>query len=357
MKRSWRAAVIPVIVGALIAAGHTAAMALPASSISIPLAQAVQVPVPVDLTLGQPAIVRLERPVIVVTDSPPGLVHPIVRGNTVLLVPLREGSTTLVVGLGDGLSARLALSIGADAGTRLILLSGSTVTRAGPATSHASAPPSQPGRAPASTADPTDPPPNTVGSFIATLSPDQRQALVEYLRAPSLVSLSTLVRLLSPSQQHMLADVLASRDTVSAGAPQTPQPAPTVTAAPPQPAHATAPPSLAQADPGVTVSAPAGIAIHVVPTTTGGVLYLSYVLQNGTGKALRADPHEIEVTGASGPITVRQMDLGTPGEIGAGSMETGVIMLTPTSGRVSATWRLRDDAGDVVPVGIVVVAR
>jgi hypothetical protein len=35
-------------------------------------------------------------------------------------------------------------------------------------------------------------------------------------------------------------------------------------------------------------------------------------------------------------------------------METGVIALTPAGARVSVTWRLRDDAGDAVSVGILV---
>lgn len=356
MKRIWRGADIVALAGAIVAAQSSVTLALPVPTVSVPLIQAVQAPVPVELMLGQPTVVRLERPVTVVTDSPPGMVHPIVHGTTIVLVPVREGSAVLAIGLGNGLSAKLAVSIGTEAGTRLVALTGSAVTGASPATSHAPAPRSQPDPAPAPTADPTGPPPNTVGSFIATLSPDQQRALVDYLRSPSLASLSTLVRLLSPSQQHFLIDALANQDGLPIGGPQTPQPAPAVATGPPPPAHGTAPARLAQADPSVTVSAPAGITVHVVATPTRGILYISYVLQNGTDTTLRADPHEVAVAGATGPVTVRQMDVGTPGEIVAGSMETGVIMLSPASERVSVTWQLRNDRGDVVPMGILVTS-
>jgi len=53
-------------------------------------------------------------------------------------------------------------------------------------------------------------------------------------------------------------------------------------------------------------------------------------------------------------VTVRQMDVSAPGEIAAGSMETGVIVLAPTGGPISVTWRLRDRVGNAMPVGIVV---
>ncbi len=360
MNRGWRTSVVLGLVGTLIAALGTAAMAQPASSISIPLAQALQAPMPVDLALGQPAIIRLERPVVAVTDSPPGLVHAIIHGSAVLVVPVREGSTALALGLGGNVSAKLAVSIGTAGGARAITIAGPSVASTARRSDPTEAPRIQsdpPSQASVSTADPPDPPAPGVNALIATMSSDQRQALVEYLRSPSFASLSTLVRLLSPSQQHMLVEVLANHsplphDTVQASQPARPAVAPpssTTTAA------STAPPTKADpVDPGVTVSAPDGIALHVLPTRTGGILYLSYVVQNHTGRMLRADPHDIDVVGAHGAITVRQMDVGTPGEIAAGSMETGVIALTPASARVSVTWRLRDDAGDAVSVGILV---
>lgn len=224
-----------------------------------------------------------------------------------------------------GLSAKLAVSIGTEAGIRLIALSGSAVRAASAVPTHTQAPLRQPDPTLASPADVADPPGNAVGSFIATLSPDQRQAVLDYLRSPSLVSLSTLVRMLNAAQQHMLVDVLASHDAVTAGAPRTPQQAPSLAAAPPQPAHGTAPPTLAQVDPGVTVSAPAGIAVHVIPTVTGSLLYLSYVLQNNTNGTLHADPHEVQATGGQ-PIDVRQMDPGAPGMIAVGSVRWATVV-------------------------------
>jgi len=115
-----------------------------------------------------------------------------------------------------------------------------------------------------------------------------------------------------------------------------------------------APPLPGQPDPDVTVSTPAGIAVHVIATATQGVLYLSYVVQNDTGAIVRADPHDVEVAGTRGPVTIRQMDIGTPGQIAAGSMETGVITLTTAGDRVSLTWQLRHEAGEAMPLGIVV---
>lgn len=366
MRWIWRKLLPMAVVGAALMTTSLVADATEsgtAPTLSVPLTQAVQAPVPVALMLGEPAVVRLERPVIVVTDSPPGLVHPIVHGTTVLVVPVREGNTVLAIGVGDGVSAKLAISIGTNAGVHLVALIGSSVADAGPQPAPTAPPHSQPdptSQASARVADPPDPPVSGVNALIATMSSGQRQALVDYLRSPSLASLSTLVRLLNPSQQHMLVGVLADRSTLTPSMAQPRQAAsPAVVGASSQAAPAISAPAPAmaeQAHPRVTVSAPAGIAIHVVPTTTGGVLYLSYVLQNGTGKTLRADPHEVEVTGASGSITIRQMDLGTPGEIVAGSMETGVIMLTPTSERVSVTWRLRNDGGDVVPIGILLAS-
>ncbi len=75
MPRGWRKLLTLAVIGAVLA---TTSLVADASefgtppTLSVPLLQAMQAPVPVNLTLGQPAIVRLERPVVVVTDSPQG---------------------------------------------------------------------------------------------------------------------------------------------------------------------------------------------------------------------------------------------------------------------------------------------
>ena len=358
MRGTRRMLLLMIVIGVLTASvSLVASAAAPGPVLSVPLRNALTTPIPVGLALGEPAIVRLERPVTVVSDSPPGIVHPILHGSAVLLVPVREGSTLLTLGLGDGVSAKLALSIGTGAGARVVTLTGFAAADPVPRPTPVAPLRRQPDPASRANAAVADPPSGGVDALIATMSADQRQALVNYLQSPSLESLSTVVRLLSPSQQHMLVQVLASHSPLSQGAAQAPQAAPPAVAPLPSTVTATSTTQPAKADsvdPGVTVSAPDGIALHVLTMRTGGILYLSYVVQNHTGRTLRADPHDIDVAGADGAITVRQMDVGTPGEIAEGSLETGVIALTPASARISVTWRLRDDAGDAVSVGILV---
>ncbi len=79
-------------------------------------------------------------------------------------------------------------------------------------------------------------------------------------------------------------------------------------------------------------------------------------MQNATGSVLRTDPHALEVSGATGNITVRQMDVGDPGLVQPGSMETGIIAASPARGQVRFMWRMRSDAGTVLPVAITVSA-
>jgi hypothetical protein len=232
------------------------------SVITLSLADAALTPVPVLLAIGQPALVEIAQPVIVVGDSPPGVVHTVVHGSDVLIVPIREGTTVLSIGLADKVTARLSVSVGTADGVRLVTLYGNPTGFQG-----AQAPAQPPGRPQGGTAAP--------------------------------------VRL----------------------------------------------------DPRVTVSVPTGLSVQAVATLAGGVLYVSYVIQNQTTGAIHADPRAVEVSGTREPATVRQMDVSTAGEIAAGSMETGVIACTPATDRVGLTWRLQDRAGSGMSIGIDVALR
>lgn len=259
MTRSGRSLVMAVALVIALAAGNAAGVDASGSAITLSLADATVSPAPVSLAMGQPALIEVGRPVIVVSDSPPGVVHSVVHGSDVLVVPLHEGTTVLSIGLADELTAKLSVAVTAADGVRLVVLSGDL---AGPQQAAVPAPPaSQP---PAGTA------------------------------------------------------------------------------------------ARVWLDPRVTVSASTGLAVQAVATLAGGVLYISYVIQNETSGTLHADPHGVEVSGTRDATTVRQMDVTTPGEIPAGSMETGVIACTPAAGRIDVKWRLRDQVGNTIPIAIAV---
>ena len=262
MTRSGHSRLIAVALVMALAAGNAGGVDASGSAITLSLADATVSPAPVSLAMGQPALIEVGRPVIVVSDSPPGVVHSVVHGSDVLVVPLREGTTVLSIGLADEFTAKLSVSVAAADGVRLVVLSGDL---AGPQRAAVPAPPAS--RPPAGTA----------------------------------------VRV--------------------------------------------------WLDPRVTVSASTGLAVQAVATLAGGVLYVSYVIQNETSGTVHADPHGLEVTGTREAATVRQMDVSAPGEIAAGGMETGVIACTPTTDRVKVTWRLQDQAGSGMPIDITIAVR
>jgi len=348
MKRVWTTLVILVIAGGPIAVQGTGAMAQPNQTRLVLLSEATQTPVPVALAVGQPVVVRIDgRTPTTVATTPPEIVDAILREGEILLIPLHEGQTMLSIGIGNGVNAKLALAVGTADGVRLITLSENvSATQA------------------AATAPTTSASGANIETFVSGLSDSQRQALITYLQAPSLSTLSVLVQSLNTAQQQTLVDVLANRDALAGTLLQAQggEPGPVMAAPAPAmagPIHSVVPvtpvvPSAPrpQAEPGVTVNAPSGIVVHVIQTNTKGVLYLSYVLQNTTKTGVQADPHEIQVAGARGPVTVRQMDIGTPSEIAAGSMETGIIALVPDGGKVNVTWGLRDANGNALTVEV-----
>lgn len=254
--------VAAVALAVVAAAGSAVGVDASRSAITLSLTDATVAPAPVQLGMGQPALIEAGQPVIVVSDSPPGVVHSIVHGSDVLVVPLREGTTVLSIGLADEFTAKLSVSVAAADGARLVVLSGDL---AGPQRTAVPAPP-------------------------------------------------------------------ASRRPAGAAA-------------------------RVWLDPRVTVSASTGLAVQAVATLAGGMLYVSYVIQNETSGTVHADPHSVEVTGTREAATVRQMDVSTAGEIAAGGMETGVIALTPTTDRVNVTWHLRDQTGSGMPITITIALR
>jgi len=363
MRWTARTLLAMAVAGALAAANAGAGWAAGGQpALTLSLAAVAMVPAPVTLSVGQPALVQVEGHVLAVADAPPGIVHALVRGDTILLIPLREGTTLLTIGLGGTRSARLSITVGTGDGLRLVALRGTRTTSPPPISQVAAGPPTAPTvPTPASSAAPD------IGRFVATLTPGQRQAFLEYAASRSLASLSALVQTLNPAQRAMLMDALASPGPAS---PVTPPSSPAPATSPPlmgapaarasgAPTHGLTAPSspTVWTDPDVVVSAPAGLQVHAVATVSSGTLYVSYVIQNDSRAPVFADPHAVEVSGIRGPPTVQQVDVSAAGEIGAGSMETGVIACTPATNHVNVTWRLRDQAGNAVPVGLAVELR
>jgi len=165
---------------------------------------------------------------------------------------------------------------------------------------------------------------------------------------PTFATLGAVFQTLSPQQRETLVTLVAQD---SASLAQAARPA----AASAPPAVAVAAPPIAAA-PAVDRSAgttdPSGIRVTVVTTRIGSALYVSYVLQNTQAQPVRADPHDLDITGASGDVTVRQMDLGDPGVISPGAMETGVITIAASSAPTTLTWRLHEQNGGVLRVAI-----
>jgi len=187
-----------------------------------------------------------------------------------------------------------------------------------------------------------------VQGFLAGLTDTQRSALLAYVNDLTFATLGAVFRTLSPQQRETLLTLVAQD---SASLAQAARPA----ASSAQPAVAVAAPPIAAA-PAVDSSAgttdPSGIRVTAVATRIGSALYVSYILQNTQAQPVRADPHDLDITGASGDVTVRQMDLGDPGVISPGAMETGVITIAASAAPTTLTWRLREQKGDVVPVAI-----
>jgi hypothetical protein len=314
----------------------------------IPVAQAVSSPVPLRLAVGQPLLIRMApRIPTVVASSPDGMVHAVLRGTDVLVVPLREGAVRLAVGIGDGAAVRFTGVIGTGAGTplRAVLLEPQEQSPSCPVTARQAPSVSAAATAPAPTAPPTPQSASQWQAFLSSLAPAQRRALMDYMAAPSPEAMRRLAGLLSPSQRDELAGFLGQQPAPPSAPERSPQ------------APAKAPASPPRGEGGLAVSdvAPAGIGVHAIPTRSpDGVLYVSYVLQNTTGRSVRADPRDLEVRGAVGDVQVRQMDVGTPGVIAPGTMETGVIALRPASSaeRVVIFWRLRDEQGEEMPINV-----
>ncbi len=237
---------------AVLGLGETAcAYASEPGVLEIPMDEAVRAPVKLTLALGHVILIRAGTPPRVESVGDPSIVHAITREGDVLLVPLRQGRTSITIGFGGPSSVLFDVTVGADAGVRSVVL--------------------------------------TPGSPVA-----------------------------------------------SGKSPGGTSPAP--------------PPLASPAAPDARVSAPPGVRVTVVPTAVGATLFVSYVFQNLTGHALRADPHDLEIAGTRGATTVRQMDIGEPGVIAPASAETGVIALTPASPAVRLTWVLRGDDGAVLSV-------
>ena len=297
----------------LLGLGETAyAYASEPGVLEIPMDEAVRAPVKLTLALGHVILIRAGAPPRVESVGDPSIVHTITQERDVLLVPLRQGSTSITIGFGGPSSVLFDVTVGADAGVRGVVLTPGTPLAS-------SRPPGQVSPAPAAE-------PVSLPGFLAGLTDDQRNALLRYLRAPTLDQLSAVMKMLAPPQQETLMRLLGQK----AAAPAPPR-APALPGSEDQtpstavPGGEVAPPAA----PGARVSAPAGVRVTVVPTAVGATLYVSYVFQNLTGHTLRADPHDLEIAGTRGTTTVRQMDIGEPGVIAPASVETGVIALTP----------------------------
>jgi len=303
----------------------------------VPLAAAARRPVSIAVGVGHVLLLQAAPyHITVVTTSDPAVVHMIVRDTDALLVPITVGRTSLALGLGGRLQARFRVTIGpTDTGLRALAL------RAAPAHTAAAripaappAPLAPPRTAAASAPAPrvTDPP--TVQGFLAGLTDNQRSALLAYVNNPTLPTLGVVIGTLSAQQRDVLLTLLA-QDSAS----QVVRPA----AGPP-------------ADSNAPATDASGIRVTAVTTQIASTLYVSYVLQNTQTQPVRADPHDLDITGTSGDVTVRQMDLGDPGVILPGAMETGVITIAASSTPATLTWRLHAQNGDVLPVAINVVA-
>lgn len=279
-------------------------------AVQVTLGEAVRAPITVPLALGLPALIQLPaRPRGELRVTPSGIVHVIARDTEVLLVPLREGTAELEIGLGTDAIARLELVVSSGwSGLRSLVVT-DDISRATPSpTPTAVSPPRSPQQDSPTPASPR----------VQTPQPSSHPG--------------------HPSSQE--ADPQPPRAGPLGSPPATTEPqAPSAAAG-----------SSQGEDPTVHVAAPAGVRVHVVATRAFGLVYLSYVVQNQTARALRADPRDIDAAGIVGSVTVRQMDIGTPGMIAPGSMETGVIAMTPTGDSATVLWRLRADDGAVVPV-------
>ncbi|GEM_PF-2875104 len=312
---------------------------------NVPLASALAGPVPVEIGVGRVALLDVApHRVVVVSTSDPTVAHAVVRGSDVLLVALRPGVTTVGVGLGGSLAASFRVTVtDQDSGVRAVRLDAGSAAARGSDTPVSKPSGGQPaaqagGRGAARASD--------AAGFVSSLSGPQRAALAAYLQDQSLGSLAALLRALSPAQQaEFMRLVSASSDEVARVVGSRPSGAQTAERGQAAPDGSQAPPggraAAAGAPAGADVSAPAGVRVTVVPTWTGPMLWLSYVLENHTSAALRADPANMSVSGAAGPVTVRQLDPGDPGVISPGGVETGVIVLAPARGSdVRVSWPL-----------------
>jgi hypothetical protein len=360
-------AIVAAFVSMMVTAAATAdrGVAAAAGVQVVPLASALAAPVPVEIGVGHVALLDVApHRVAVVATSDPAVAHAIVRGTSVLLVALRPGTTTVGIGLGGTLVASFRVTVAdQDTGLHAVRLEeggGVSAAAAGPTLTSPPVPARAQGNAglaPArAAAQPTD-----VSGFVAGLTDRQRAALAAYLRDPSLDGLAALLRALTPPQQAAFMRMVAGGSSEMASAVGA-SPVARQAAEEPHgqaagtPVQASDPAGAAAAPAGIRVSAPEGVRLTVVPTWTGPVLSLSYVLQNNTGHALRADPNAITVSGAAGDITVRQLDLGEAGLVGPGGVETGVIVLTPTRAfEVGVQWPLGSDDGVARAIGVVVL--
>ena len=314
----------------------------------VALADAARAPVPVTVGVGRVLLLQAAPyRITVVTTSDPAVVHTVVRDTDALLVPMRVGSTSLALGLGGRLQALFRVTVGSnDTGLRVVAL---RETPARAVTAHTPTVPPAPRRAPAASA----PAPRaistpTVQGFLAGLTDTQRSALLAYVNDPTFATLGAVFRTLSPQQRDTLLTLVAQDSASLAQAAR-----PAASSAPPAVAVAAPPIAAAPAvDSSAGTTDPSGIRVTAVTTRIGSALYVSYVLQNTQAQPVRADPHDLDITGASGDVTVRQMDLGDPGVISPGAMETGVITIAASSAPTTLTWRLHEQNGDVVPVAI-----
>jgi hypothetical protein len=352
-RRATAIIVAVASVAAVAAATPGRGMAADAGVRVVPLASALAAPVPVEIGVGHVALLDVApHRVVVVATSDPAVAHAIVRGTSVLLVALRPGTTTVGIGLGGTLVASFRVTVtDRDTGLHAVRLEeggGVSTAAAGPTLSSPPAPARAQGNAglaPARAAAQ----PMGVSRFVAGLADHQRAALAEYLRDPSLDGLAALLRTLTPPQQAAFMRLVAGGSGEMASAVGASPIAHQAAEQPPgqatgTPVQASDPAGAAAAPAGVRVSAPEGVRLTVVPTWTGPVLTLSYVLQNNTGHALRADPHAIAVSGVVGDITVRQLDLGEAGVVPSDGVETGMIVLTPARlSAIDVQWPLRSD--------------
>jgi hypothetical protein len=304
--------------------------------LEIPMDEAVRAPVKLTFALGHVILIRAGARPQIKSVGDPGIVHAIARERDVLLVPLRQGRTPITIGFEGQSSVLFDVTVGADAGVRSVVLTGAPVVDG--------MPPGQASLAPAAE-------PASLPAFLGGLSADQRDALLRYLRDPTLDQLSAVMKMLAPPQQETLMRLLGQKaPDIAPASPQTSAP----------PGNADQLPSTAVPGggaalpdaPGARVSAPPGVRVTVVPTSVGATLYVSYVFQNLTGHTLRADPHDLEIVGTRETATVRQMDIGEPGVIAPANVETGVIALTPATPAVRLTWVLRGDGSALLPVEV-----